>query len=134
MQLSLNENILTYEKILNSEKELIKVIIKELQDVNKSITVERKTQIDVNASTNIKFDETDLITKEQVMVAVSKDGYLKRASLKAYNASKTNGLKENDSILYMGEVSTLDTLLIFTSLGNFIYLPVYISASDTTSS
>lgn len=124
-QTTLNENILTYEKILNSEKELIKVIIKELQDVNKSITVERKTQIDVNASTNIKFDETDLITKEQVMVAVSKDGYLKRASLKAYNASKTNGLKENDSILYMGEVSTLDTLLIFTSLGNFIYLPVY---------
>lgn len=124
-QVELNEKIALYEKILNSEKELIKVIIKELQEVNKSITVERKTKIDVNASTTIKFDETDLISKEQVMVAVSKDGYLKRATIKAYNASKSNGLKENDSILYLGEVSTLDTLLIFTSLGNFIYLPVY---------
>ena len=56
------------------------------------------------------------------MICVSKDGYLKRASIKAYNASKSNGMKENDSVLYMGEVSTLDTLLIFTSLGNFILL------------
>ena len=124
-QVELNEKIKLYEKILGSEKELIKVIIKELQEVNKTITVERKTQIDVNASTTIKFDETDLISKEQVMICVSKDGYLKRASIKAYNASKSNGMKENDSVLYMGEVSTLDTLLIFTSLGNFIYLPVY---------
>ena len=114
-QVELNEKIKLYEKILGSEKELIKVIIKELQEVNKTITVERKTQIDVNASTTIKFDETDLISKEQVMICVSKDGYLKRASIKAYKASKSNGMKENDSVLYMGEVSTLDTLLIFTS-------------------
>ena len=89
------------------------------------ITVERKTKIDKNASTVIKFDETDLISKEQVMVCVSKDGYLKRATIKAYNASKSNGLKENDSVLFLGEVSTLDTLLMFTTLGNFIYLPVH---------
>ncbi len=121
----LNENILAYEKILNSEKALIKLIIKELNEVSNSVTVERKTEIDKEASTTIKFDEADLVSKEQVMVSVSRDGYLKRATIKAYNAAKSNGLKENDAIMYLGEVSTLDTLLIFTSLGNFIYLPVH---------
>ncbi len=121
----LNQNITIYEKILSSEKELIKVIIKELSEVNKAVVVERKTEIDKDASVNVKFDESDLISKEQVIVSLSRDGYMKRTSIKSYNASKVNGLKDNDAILYLGEVSTLDTLLIFTSLGNFIYLPVH---------
>lgn len=121
----LHENIEVYEKILNSERELIKVIIKELTEVSNAVTVKRRTEIDKEASTTIKFDETDLISKEQVMVSISRDGYMKRASIKAFNAAKTNGLKENDAVLFLGEVSTLDTLLLFTSLGNFIYLPVH---------
>ncbi|MCM1556012.1 MAG: DNA topoisomerase IV subunit A [Anaeroplasma bactoclasticum] len=121
----LHENIATYEKILSSERELIKVIIKELTEVGKAVSVERRTEIDKDASTTIKFDEADLISKEQVMISISRDGYMKRASIKAFNAARTNGLKENDAVLYLGEVSTLDTLLIFTSLGNFIYLPVH---------
>ncbi len=121
----LNENIAIYEKILNSERELIKVIIKELTEVSNAAKVKRRTEIDREASTTIKYDETDLISKEQVMVSISRDGYMKRASIKAFNAAKTNGLKENDAVLYLGEVSTLDTLLLFTTLGNFIYLPVH---------
>lgn len=121
----LTDNIAEYEKILNSEKELIKVIIKELTDVGNAVHVNRKTIIDKDASTSIKFDETDLISKEQVMVSISRDGYMKRTSLKSFNSSKVNGLKENDAILFLGEVSTLDTLLIFTTLGNFVYLPVH---------
>ncbi|MDE6661045.1 MAG: hypothetical protein K2J93_04435, partial [Anaeroplasmataceae bacterium] len=121
----LHENIEIYERILSSERELVKVIIKELAEVGKAVTVERRTVIDKEASTTIKFDEADLISKEQVMISISRDGYMKRASIKAFNAAKSNGLKENDAVLYLGEVSTLDTLLIFTSLGNFIYLPVH---------
>ncbi len=120
----LNENIAEYKKILSSEHELMKVIKSELKEMNRVLVCPRKTEIkDENAS--IKIDETDLISKEQTVVSISRDGYLKRANLKSYNASKTNGLKENDSILFLKEVSTLDTLLIFTNLGNFIYLPVY---------
>ena len=120
----LTENIAEYKKILSSEHELMKVIKSELREMNKVLVSPRKTEIkDENAQ--IKIDETDLISKEQTVVSISRDGYLKRANLKAYNASKTNGLKENDSILFLKEVSTLDTLLIFTNLGNFIYLPVY---------
>ena len=120
----LNDNIAEYKKILSSEQELMKVIKSELKEMNKVLVVPRKTEIkEENAA--IKIDETDLISKEQTVVSISRDGYLKRANLKSYNASKTNGLKENDSILFLKEVSTLDTLLIFTNLGNFIYLPVY---------
>ena len=121
----LSSDIVRYEKILTSEKELIRLLIQELTEMNKTLVVGRKTQIDAEASANIKFDETDLISKEQVMVSLSKDGYMKRTSLKSYNSSKQNGLKENDSVLFCQEVSTLDTLLIFTTLGNFIYLPVH---------
>ena len=117
-------NIAEYNKILSSEKELLKVIKHELNEINKVLVCPRRTQIEDEVQT-IKIDETDLVSKEQTMVSVSKEGYLKRANLKAYNAAKSNGLKENDSVLFLKEVSTLDTLLIFTNLGNFIYLPVF---------
>ena len=120
----LNANIIEYTKILSSEKELLKVIKRELAEINKNLVCERRTQIEDEVQ-SIKIDETDLISKEQTMVSVSREGYLKRANLKAFNAAKSNGLKENDSVLFLKEVSTLDTLLIFTNLGNFIYLPVY---------
>ncbi len=120
----LNENVAVYKKILSSEKELLKVIKSELQQMNKILICPRRTQIEDKVS-SLKVDETDLITKEQTIVSISKEGYVKRTNLKSYNASKINGLKENDSVLYLSEVSTLDTLLIFTTLGNFIYLPVY---------
>ena len=120
----LNANIIEYTKILSSEKELLKVIKRELAEINKTLICERRTKIEDEVQ-SIKIDETDLISKEQTMVSVSREGYLKRANLKAFNAAKTNGLKDNDSVLFIKEVSTLDTLLIFTNLGNFIYLPVY---------
>lgn len=120
----LTKAIEKYNKILGSQKELLKVIKKELQEMNEALKCERKTEIR-DESAKINIDETDLVSKEQTMVCISRDGYLKRANIKAYNAAKTNGLKQDDSILYLHEASTLDTLLIFTTLGNFIYLPVY---------
>lgn len=120
----LSENVIRYQKILSSEKELLKVIKAELQQMNKILVCPRRTVIEDKVS-SLKIDETDLITKEQTVVSVSKEGYVKRTNLKSFNSSKQNGLKENDAVLYLGEVSTLDTLLIFTTLGNFIYLPVY---------
>ena len=120
----LNENVVRYRKILSSEKELLKVIKNELAQMNKVLVCPRRTLIEDKVS-SLKVDETDLVAKEQTVVCVSKEGYIKRTSLKSYNTSKANGLRENDAVLYLGEVNTLDTLLIFTTLGNFIYLPVY---------
>ena len=90
--IELNKNINEYNKILSSEKELLKVIKNELQDINKELVVPRRTEI-LDEVSNIKIDETDLVSKEQTVVSISREGYLKRANLKAYNASKVNGLK-----------------------------------------
>ncbi len=120
----LEENILLYNKILGSEKELLKVIKKELEEINKTIIMPRKTEIKEDV-TDLTVDETDLVAKEQVITTISRGGYIKRVNLKSYNASKNNYLKENDSTLFLDECSTLDTLLMFTSLGNYIYLPVF---------
>ena len=120
----LNDDIALCEKILSSEKELLKVIKKELSDLNNTIVCPRRSEISDEES-QIKIDETELISKEQTIVSISREGYLKRCNLKSFNKSSVNALKENDSIMYLKELSTLDTLLIFTNLGNYVYLPVY---------
>ena len=123
-QIELNKNIEFYNKVLNSEKELLKLIKHDLIDMSKVINQVRRTVIDEEV-TDLKIDETDLITKEQTMVIVTRDGYLKRVSLKAYQMSRINTVKPNDAIVFEREVSTLDTLLMFTQKGNYITLPVY---------
>ena len=123
-QVDLNNKIKLYEKILSSEKELLKVIKKELSEVNEQIKVNRRTKI-IEDVTDLTIDDKDLISKEQVIVTISKEGYLKRVSLKSYNASKNNFLKENDATIYEEETNTINTLLMFTNMGNFIFLPVY---------
>ena len=120
----LRADIAECEKILSSEKELLKVIKKELTELNKTIVCPRRSEIS-DSESQIKIDETELISKEQTIVSISREGYLKRCNLKSFNKSTQNALKENDSIMYLKEVSTLDTMVIFTNLGNYIYLPVY---------
>lgn len=121
---TLENNINSYNKILSSEKELLKVIKNELKEINNTVKTPRKTKIEAEV-TDLTVDETDLVSKEDVVVVVSRDGYIKRISQKSYNISRINYLKENDSILHLEETNTLNTLLMFTNLGNFIYLPVY---------
>jgi topoisomerase-4 subunit A len=57
---------------------------------------------------------------------MTRDGYLKRSSLKSVMATNGEvGLKANDCILKQLEINTKETILIFTNLGNYINLPVY---------
>ena len=58
---------------------------------------------------------------------VTKDGYVKRTSIRSYASSSSEeiALKDNDYLLGLFELNTLDTLLIFTSLGNYLYVPVH---------
>ena len=123
-QIELNQNIAFYNKVLGSEKELLKVIKKDLTEMGKVINQARRTTFQ-NEVSDLKIDETDLITKEQTMVIATRDGYLKRVSLKAYQMSKINTVKPNDAIIFEKEVSTLDNMLLFTNKGNYVILPVY---------
>ncbi len=112
--------------ILGNEEVLKKVMKDELRKVRNEYALPRLTEIK-DEITEIKIDTTVMIPKEDVIVTLSKDGYIKRTSLKSYSASKDEEttLKENDYLVGLYEASTLDTLLVFTNQGNFLFIPVH---------
>ena len=113
--------------ILESEQVLKSVMKKDLKSVKKDYPTPRITEIKEEI-TDIKIDTKDMITKEDTVVLVTKDGYIKRTSFRSYTASNPNDLtiKENDYIIGLYEMNTTDTLLIFTSNGNYLHIPVHI--------
>ena len=114
------------EAILADEKVLIKVLKKELKEIKDKYATPRKTEIR-DEITEIKIDATSMIPKEDVMVVVTNEGYIKRTSLRSYAASNIEDLtlKEKDYIVGLYNMNTLDTLLVFTNLGNYLYIPVH---------
>ena len=120
----LDDKVRYLEMILSNEKELLKVIKTELREIKNAIGKPRLSVIEEEVE-DLKIDETHLIPREDVMCCVTKDGYIKRSSLKSYQASVKNGIKEGDAVIFNGMVNTLDTLLAFTSLGNYFFIPVY---------
>ena len=76
--------------------------------------------------TNYQIDEKDMIPNEEVVVLITKDGYVKRTSKRGYNANTEDPLlKEGDYIIGLFKQNTIDTLLVFTNLGNYLFLPVH---------
>ena len=123
---SLDKDISSYNRILASPKELDKVMKKELIEVKKKYASPRLTVIEAEIE-ELKIDTEVLIASEEVMVSVTKEGYIKRTSLRSYGASKPNeiGIKEGDYPIYIQQLNTLNHLLIFTSKGNIIYRPIH---------
>jgi len=123
-----NLNILVagLQRILDNEEVLKDVMKDELRRVKKEYATPRRTSIEAEIS-DIKIDTTDMIPKEDVIVTVTKDGYVKRTSLRSYQSSNLEDmtLKEDDYLLGFYELSTFDTILMFTNLGNYLYVPVY---------
>lgn len=112
--------------VLSNEKILFKQMKKELLDIKKEYATERKTVIKDEVS-EIKIDAIDMIQKEDVIVTITKEGYVKRTSKKSFASSNIEdiNLKENDYVLGLYELNTLDTVLLFTNLGNYLYVPVH---------
>lgn len=113
------------EEIINNPKRLIKQFCTELEDVIKKYGKDRLTQIEGEAQ-EVTFDKTSLVAKEDVFVTVSKDGYVKRVSVKSYTSSKDEetGIKEDDVIIYAGQATTHDSLLMFNAAGEYVQLPI----------
>ena len=113
--------------ILGSEEVLKSVMKKDLRAVRDEYPTPRLTDIK-DEITEIKIDETAMIPKEDVVVLVTKDGYIKRTSFRSYTASNPEDLmmKENDYIIGLYEMNTTDTILVFTSGGNYLHIPVHI--------
>lgn len=114
------------QQIIDDEETLKQVMKDELKKIKKEYATERKSEI-VSEIVDIKIDTTAMIPKEDVVVALSKDGYIKRVSKRSYGSSnkEETELKEGDYTLLLSNANTLDTVLVFTNLGNYMYIPVH---------
>ena len=110
--------------ILNDADVLKSVMKEELRSIKKEYATPRKTQI-LDEVEDIKIDNTKMIPKETCIVVVTKEGYVKRVSLRSYNKDEETLIKEGDYIIGLYEINTLDTILLFTDLGNYLYVPVH---------
>ena len=112
------------EEILNDPEKLKSVMKAELRKVKQEYATDRKTIIK-DEITDISINEEEMIPKEDVIVLVTHDGYVKRTSKRSFNESEKPVLKEGDYCIGFYELNTMDTILLFTNKGNFIYMPVY---------
>ncbi len=113
------------EEILSNEDRLRGVMKEELRKIKNEYATPRKTDIK-DEITEIKIDTMAMIPKEECIVAVSKDGYVKRVSLRSYSASDdSTTVKEGDYLIGLYQLNTMDTILMFTNLGNYLYVPIY---------
>lgn len=122
----LHELVVKLKAILEDEKKLIRVIKSELNDIKKRFTVPRLSTIEAVIE-EIKVTRDVLVPSEEVVVTVTKDGYVKRTSLRSHSASngKDFAMKDSDYLLYEANLNTQHHLLLFTSKGHYIYQPVH---------
>lgn len=125
-QNELNDLVVKLTAILQDEKKLIKVIKTELLDIRKRFAAPRLSSIEAEIE-EIKVTLDVLVPSEEVVVTVTKDGYVKRTSLRSHSASngKDFAMKESDYLLYEQNLNTQHHLLLFTNRGNYIYQPVH---------
>ncbi len=116
-------------EILGSEKLVLDIIVGELQEIKKQFGDERRTQIVAEAS---EIDIEDLIVEEDMVITVSRGGYIKRSPLSLYRAQRRGGkgrigatTKEEDVVEHLFVASTHAYVLAFTNKGRMHWIKVY---------
>lgn len=121
----LERKIKRYNKILSSEKELLKVVKSELKEITDKYRNPRRTKIIENEN-EAKIHLDELIVEEDVMITLSKDGFIKRIPMKNYSRSNFNAdeieYREGDKLEYLIKSNTKETLMLFTNKGNMYQL------------
>ncbi|WP_432716908.1 DNA topoisomerase IV subunit A [Staphylococcus equorum] len=122
----LKKTIEALRNILDNHDALLNVIKEELTEIRNRYKQKRLSSIEAEI-TEIKIDKEVMIPSETVIMSVTKHGYIKRTSLRSFNASGAEevGVKEGDELLKYQEVNTLDTALVFTNKGRYLYIPVH---------
>ena len=122
----LESDIETLKGIIEDPNKLNRVLVRELKAISEKYGDERRTQIIEKGETK-EIDKRELIAKEEVMVAVSYDGYMKRSSIRSYSGSNGGlpGLKDGDMIVGIDKVFTTDYLICFTNKGNYFVVGVH---------
>ncbi|MBO4537466.1 MAG: DNA topoisomerase IV subunit A, partial [Erysipelotrichaceae bacterium] len=120
------EEMKDLNEIIHNEKRLAEALCSELRNTAEIYGHDRQTVIEREVE-NIVIDKMSTIVNERVVVSLSRDGYIKRVSMKSYNASENalTGLKNEDELIGVSEADSYDTLLIFTESGEYVQIPVY---------
>ncbi|MDR3190486.1 MAG: DNA topoisomerase IV subunit A [Lactobacillaceae bacterium] len=122
---NLTAKIAEFTEILTDPKALKKVLKAELVAIKKEYSTPRLSSIQDEVE-EIKIDRTVTVADEDVVLLVSRSGYVKRASLRSFSASGAeNGLRDDDEVVFEQKVNTLQHVFIFTNLGNVIYRPIH---------
>ncbi len=132
------ELIIQFKKILNSKKELFRVISSELKQIKDKFASPRKTQI-IDAILNYDIEET--IQKESVIITVTLQGYIKRGPLSSLKQQKRGGkgksgikTRDEDSVVQTLSVNTHTQVLFFSSEGLVYRLKAWKIPEGTASS
>ena len=115
--------------ILANDYRVLAIIKSELSEMKETYGDERRTAIDPNA---IDTDEEDLIPREQVVITISNDNYIKRIPLSTYRQQARGGVgltamqtKEEDHVASMFVTSSHDYVMFITNHGRMHWLKGY---------
>ena len=117
----LEVNIAEYTRILSSRANEVEVVVKELLEIKEKYADERRTEITNDAAS---IDDEDLIPQENIVVAITRGGYVKRLTSDSFKAQHRGGrgvrgmsTNENDIVENMVYTKTHTDLLFFTDFG-----------------
>ncbi|MEA2488489.1 MAG: gyrase subunit, partial [Acidobacteriota bacterium] len=115
--------------ILASEVLVLEIVARELREVKEAYNDARRTEI-VPDTTEISIE--DLVADEDMVITVSRGGYIKRSPLSLYRAQRRGGkgkigmqTKEEDIVEHLFVASTHAYVLVFTDRGRMYWLKVY---------
>ena len=118
------------EDLLSSPKKILAVIIKELTELKDKFGDERRTRVYANPIG--EFSEEDLIAKEQIIITITRAGYIKRSPTSTFRTQGRGGrgvsgvtMKEEDTVADIFSANTHDSLMIFTNKGRVFQIKVY---------
>src|SRR3954466_15799301 len=123
------ERIRELREILGDEQRVLDLIKEELAEIRETFGDDRRTEITASED---EIDIEDLIADQQMVIAITKSGYIKTLPLATYRQQKRGGvgvtgmeLKEDDYIEHLFVTSTHDYLLFFTNRGKVYRQKVY---------
>ena len=126
----LHKLIAELKSILESEAKVLQIIKDELNEIKNKYGDERKTSIDMTAIDYI--EDESLIPEENIIVTVTKNGYIKRCTSDTYKIQNRGGVgvkgmstNDEDFVEYLLNLSTHDYIMIFTNKGKVYRLKGY---------
>ncbi len=125
----LKKLMIDLQDILDHEGRVLQIIKDELTEMKEGYGDERRTTIDPNA---IDTDEEDLIPREDVVITITNDNYIKRIPLRTYKQQRRGGTgligmqtKEEDDVANMFVTCTHDYIMFITNMGRLYWLKGY---------